>query len=60
MNDASSLVVFRFALVAVESGKFVFHQAALSFFIVIIMGIVTGIVIALMQQRLDRAQKLSV
>ncbi|MEO8404004.1 MAG: Na+/H+ antiporter [Chitinophagaceae bacterium] len=54
LNDASSLVVFRFALVAVESGKFVFHQATLSFFIVIIMGIVTGIVIALIFYAIHR------
>jgi Na+/H+ antiporter len=31
LNDASSLIIFRFALVAVGTGQFVWHQAALSF-----------------------------
>jgi Na+/H+ antiporter len=46
LNDASSLVVFRFALAAVMTGGFVFTQAAGEFFIVITMGIFTGLVIA--------------
>jgi Na+/H+ antiporter len=47
LNDASSLIVFRFALVAVETGRFIFHEAALSFVIVVIMGIVTGILVGM-------------
>ncbi|HKO82667.1 MAG TPA: Na+/H+ antiporter [Chitinophagaceae bacterium] len=47
LNDASSLIVFRFALIAVSTGRFVFYEAALSFVIVIVMGILTGIAIAL-------------
>ncbi|MHA4809352.1 Na+/H+ antiporter [Flavitalea flava] len=47
LNDASSLIVFRFALVAVDTGRFIFHEAALSFVVVIVMGILTGIVIGL-------------
>jgi NhaP-type Na+/H+ or K+/H+ antiporter len=31
LNDASSLIVFRFALTAVISGTFVFQEAATSF-----------------------------
>lgn len=46
INDASSLIVFRFALVAVVTGQFSFHQAALSFFVVTLMGIAVGLVIA--------------
>jgi CPA1 family monovalent cation:H+ antiporter len=46
LNDAASLVIFRFALIAVSTGSFVFSQAATSFFLVITMGIVTGLVIA--------------
>jgi monovalent cation/hydrogen antiporter len=45
VNDASSLIVFRFALAAVISGTFVFHQAALNFVLVTIVGIVIGVVI---------------
>jgi CPA1 family monovalent cation:H+ antiporter len=47
MNDASSLVIFRFALAAVTTGTFVFSQAAVSFVVVIVMGIATGLVVAL-------------
>jgi len=47
LNDASSLIVFRFALAAVESGNFVFGEAVSSFFVVIIMGILTGLAVAL-------------
>lgn len=46
VNDASSLIVFRFALAAVLSGNFVFQKAATSFFMVTIMGIVIGLVVA--------------
>lgn len=48
LNDASSLIVFRFALIAVDTGRFVFHEAALSFVIVVVMGILTGILIGLL------------
>src|SRR6185369_14500070 len=43
LNDASSLIVFRFALAAVITGQFHFQQAASSFFLVIFMGIGIGI-----------------
>ena len=46
INDASSLIVFRFALAAVITGQFSLHQATLSFFIVTIMGILTGLGVA--------------
>ncbi|MEO6520074.1 MAG: Na+/H+ antiporter [Mucilaginibacter sp.] len=48
LNDASSLVVFRFALAAVLTGSFVFRVAATDFVLVIVMGIVTGIAVALL------------
>jgi CPA1 family monovalent cation:H+ antiporter len=44
LNDAASLIVFRFALAAVITGQFHFAQAAGSFFLVIIMGTLIGIV----------------
>lgn len=47
INDASSLIVFRFALVAVIAGTFVWHQAIVDFSVVTFMGIVVGLVIAL-------------
>lgn len=54
LNDAASLIVFRFALLAVATGNFVFQDAALSFFVVIIMGTLTGILIALVFYALHR------
>lgn len=46
INDASSLIVFRFALAAVLTGEFVFKKALVDFFVVSIMGIVVGLVTA--------------
>jgi CPA1 family monovalent cation:H+ antiporter len=45
LNDASSLIVFRFALAAVITGQFNFKQAAGSFVLVILMGIVIGLLV---------------
>src|SRR6187402_2621493 len=47
LNDASSLIIFRFALAAVITGQFHFQEAAMSFFLVIIMGTLIGLAIAL-------------
>ncbi|HEY0729319.1 MAG TPA: Na+/H+ antiporter [Pyrinomonadaceae bacterium] len=47
LNDASSLIVFRFALAAIITGQFDFQEAALSFVVVIVMGIVIGLLIGL-------------
>jgi CPA1 family monovalent cation:H+ antiporter len=54
LNDASSLVVFRFALAAVLTGSFVFREAATDFVVVIVMGIVTGIAVALVFYAIHR------
>ncbi len=54
LNDASSLIVFRFALIAVDTGHFIFSDAAMSFVIVIAMGIVVGIGIALIYYAIHR------
>lgn len=43
LNGASSLIVFRFALVAFTTGQFHFGKAAASFFLVIIMGTLIGL-----------------
>lgn len=45
LNDASSLIIFRFAFIAVSTGQLVWHEAALSFVWMVIGGIMTGIVI---------------
>lgn len=46
VNDASSLIVFRFALATVISGTFVLEKAATDFFLVTLMGIVIGLFVA--------------
>lgn len=46
LNDASSLIVFRFALMAIITGQFDFNEAALTFVVVIVMGIAIGLAIA--------------
>ena len=43
-NDASSLIIFRFALVAVGTGQFIFHEAALSFSWMVVGGVAIGII----------------
>ncbi|WP_121353557.1 Na+/H+ antiporter [Flavisolibacter nicotianae] len=45
LNDASSLIVFRFALAAVVTGQFHVGEAAMSFALVIAMGILIGLVV---------------
>jgi CPA1 family monovalent cation:H+ antiporter len=46
VNDASSLIVFRFALAAILTGQFHLGDATKTFFIVAIMGILIGLSIA--------------
>ena len=45
LNDASSLIVFRFASAAVITSQFHFREAATSFFLVIFMGIFVGLLV---------------
>lgn len=48
LNDASSLIVFRFALAAVVTGQFHFGEAAGTFFLVVFVGILIGLLLGLM------------
>ncbi|NML20079.1 Na+/H+ antiporter [Pseudoflavitalea sp. G-6-1-2] len=54
VNDASSLIVFRFALAAILTGSFVFQQAAVDFVLVTIMGVVIGVAIAMIIYAMHR------
>jgi len=45
LNDASSLIVFRFALAAVITGQFNFKEATVSFIVVILLGILIGLAV---------------
>lgn len=43
LNDASSLIIFRFSMIAVATGQFVWHEAALSFGWMVIGGVAVGL-----------------
>lgn len=45
LNDASSLIIFRFALIAVATGQFIWYEAALSFSWMIIGGAGIGVLV---------------
>lgn len=45
MNDASSLIIFRFALIAIGTGQFIFLDASISFLWMIIGGAVIGLIL---------------
>jgi monovalent cation/hydrogen antiporter len=59
VNDATGLVIYRFAVAAVISGAFSLWQASLQFFVVSIGGLLVGLVIAVplawVHRRLDDA-----
>lgn len=46
LNDASSLIIFRFGLVAVGTGQFIWQEAALSFVWMVIGGAGIGLLLA--------------
>src|ERR1700761_8085255 len=54
LNDASSLIIFRFALAAIDTGRFVVHEAFGSFLLVIVLGIGIGVGIALVYYAITR------
>lgn len=54
LNDASSLIVFRFALAAVITGQFHFQEAAGNFFLVILLGTAIGLLVALVFYAIHR------
>ena len=54
LNDASSLIVFRFASAAVITGQFHFREAATSFFLVIFMGIFIGLIVGIIFYAIHR------
>jgi Na+/H+ antiporter len=46
LNDASSLIIFRFALIAVGTGQFIWQEAALSFLWMVAGGVGIGLLLA--------------
>lgn len=45
LNDASSLIIFRFALIAVGTGQFVWYEASLSFVWMVLGGVAIGLAV---------------
>ena len=54
LNDASSLIIFRFALIAVATGQFIWHQAALDFTWMVLGGIGSGLLIGWVIMKMHR------
>jgi Na+/H+ antiporter len=54
LNDASSLIIFRFAMIAVATGQFIWYSAALSFGWMLIGGIGIGLLIGLIFMKLHK------
>jgi Na+/H+ antiporter len=54
VNDASGLIVYRFALAALLTGKFVLWKAGTDFLLVVSMGILIGLAIALIVYAIHR------
>lgn len=46
LNDASSLIIFRFALIAVTTGQFIWHEAAFNFVWMCVGGVGIGLLTA--------------
>ena len=45
LNDASSLIIFRFAMIAVATGQFIWYEAALSFSWMLLGGVGIGLLV---------------
>jgi len=45
LNDASALIIFRFALIAVGTGQFIWQQAAVDFAWMVVGGVGTGLLL---------------
>ena len=54
LNDASSLIIFRFALVAVSTTQFIFSQAVVSFSWMVFGGIALGLLIGWIFMKLHK------
>jgi NhaP-type Na+/H+ or K+/H+ antiporter len=54
LNDASSLIIFRFAFIAVATGQFIWQDALLSFSWMLIGGIAIGLTIGLVFMKIHK------
>ena len=54
LNDASSLIIFRFALIAVATGQFIWHQAIVDFIWMCVGGAGIGVLIAFLFMKMHK------
>ena len=54
LNDASSLIIFRFALIAVATGQFIWHQAIMDFIWMCVGGAGIGVLIAFLFMKMHK------
>ncbi|TDQ11042.1 Na+/H+ antiporter [Pedobacter metabolipauper] len=54
LNDASSLIIFRFALIAVATGQFIWTEAALSFSWMLIGGVGIGLAVGFIFMKIHK------
>lgn len=54
LNDASALIAYRYALIAVSTGNFIFWQAGLQFLVVAGGGILIGVIIGYLLVRIHK------
>lgn len=54
LNDASSLIIFRFAMIAVATGQFIWQDAAVSFLWMCVGGVGTGIIVGFLFKKLHK------
>ncbi|RAJ76484.1 CPA1 family monovalent cation:H+ antiporter [Chitinophaga dinghuensis] len=54
LNDASSLIIMRFAMIAVATGQFIWYQAAASFVWMVVGGVVIGLLIGLVFKKVHK------
>jgi Na+/H+ antiporter len=57
LNDASGLVLYKFALAAALTGAFSMTAAFVSFLVVAIGGVIVGIVVGVLREKIDRRLK---
>lgn len=53
-NDASSLIIMRFALIAIGTGQFVWYEATLSFVWMIVGGVAIGVLVGWLMMKAHR------
>jgi len=54
LNDASSLIIFRFALVAVGTGQFIWYSAAGNFLWMVVAGVLCGLLVGIFIMKLHK------